>query len=335
MSHWTTVYQFPIDKDLSELAQFIRRNRLPLRISEENNSQVLSAADPRLPGLLQPVLERWLAGEIRLGDIRVEAVEEPGSVATDDAVEEQREGEKNTPEETEAGFSAKTDLPESASTQPGPASPLPDWPLQKAPLCLVLIALCFIGWLLPEPLARALLIVPDRGGDFGLAGSTLARHWAQGEYWRLWTPAIVHFSLPHALFNALGVWILGRSLEARAGTLAFALLVLASAAASNLAQYYWSPETHFGGMSGVVYALVGAVLVLQRWQRDWRDVPSGIVAVAVGWLLFCATGLFTYIFGTGIANAAHIGGFVCGMILALLYCFAGGARKFSDNPAAA
>lgn len=333
MNHWITVYEFPIDKDLSELAQFIRRHRLPLRISEESNRQVLSAADPRLPGLLQPVLERWLAGEIRLGDIRVEAVEEPAAVPTDELVDGARGGEKNSGDETASKEVPETRVREAEVSHSASVSPLPDWPWRKTPLCLVLIALCFIGWLLPEPLVRDLLIVPDRSGAFDIAGSTLARHWAQGEYWRLWTPAIVHFSLPHALFNAMGVWILGRSLEARAGTVVFALLILVSAAASNLSQYYWSPETRFGGMSGVVYALVGAVFVLQRWQRDWRDVPSGLVAVAVGWLLFCASGLFTYIFGIGIANAAHIGGFLCGILLAFAYCLAGGAKKFSDNPA--
>lgn len=334
MSHWITVYEFPIDKDLSELAQFIQRYQLPLRISEENNRQVLSAADPRLPDLLQPVLERWQAGEIRLGDIRVEAVEEPASVPAADAVEKERE--KNTGEEPAPDTpDVSAEAPQDESAKPVMVSPLPDWPWRQTPLCLLLIALCFIGWLLPEPLVRALLIFPDRSVDFDIANSTLAWHWAQGEYWRLWTPAIVHFSLPHALFNALGIWILGRSLEARAGTLVFALLVLVSAAVSNLVQYYWSPETPFGGMSGVVYALVGAVFILQRWRPGWRDVPSGIVALAVGWLLFCASGLFTYVFGIGIANAAHIGGFLCGILLALLYCIAGGAKKFSDNPTAA
>ncbi|MFC6977834.1 rhomboid family intramembrane serine protease [Microbulbifer taiwanensis] len=141
------------------------------------------------------------------------------------------------------------------------------------------------------------------------------------------------FFLPHALFNALGIWILGRPLEARAGTLAFAALVLFSAAASNLAQYYWSPQMVFGGMSGVVYALVGGVFVLQRWQPGWRDVPAGIVALAVGWLLLCATGLVTYVLGVGVANAAHFGGFISGLLLTLLYCLAGGARHFSDNTA--
>lgn len=299
MNHWTTICQFPLERDLTELAQFARRHRLPLRIAEEGNRQVVSTPNPQLAEMLRPLLERWRVGEIDLADIRVEPV--------DAGPEGEAVGEE------------------------APAAFPPTWPWRRTPLSLVLIALCFIGWLLlRENLAQGLVIHPERAGHFGTGFSTLARHWAQGEYWRLWTPAIVHFSLPHALFNALGIWILGRPLEARAGTPAFAALVFVSAPAANLVQYYWSPQILFGGMSGVVYALVGSVFVLQRWQPGWRDVPAGIVGLAVAWLLLCASGLVEYVIGVGIANAAHLGGFFCGLLLALCYCLAGGARNFSQ-----
>lgn len=333
MSRWIPVYQFPLDKDLSELARFVRRCRLPLRIAEENNRQVLTTPDPQLGEFLVPLITRWEAGEIDLARVHLEPVEGEGPQESEGIAE---------PAKSAAG-KGKAGRGEKEAEEETRLSPLPSWPLQKTPLSLVLIAACFIGWfLLRNNLAEALLIYPDRGGGFqldtvlrNLGSSTLAWHWANGEYWRLWTPAIVHFSLPHALFNALGIWILGRPLEARAGTLAFALLVLVSAPVANLAQYYWSPQIVFGGMSGVVYALVGAVFVLQRWRPGWRDVPAGLVPLALGWLLLCATGLVTYVIGTGIANAAHIGGFICGLLLALIYCLAGGAHNFSDKPASA
>lgn len=339
MSDWTPVREFPLNQDLTELAQFIQRCGLPLRISEENNCQLLSTLDPRLRELLLPVIERWDAGEIRLADIRVEAV--PESVSREggtSAASGEGKESSESPAVTGSGIDTSKDSPAKSAipTEPEPAAvelPLPNWPLQKTPLSLVLIALCIIGWLLlRENMVRGLIIFPDRGGDFELARSTLAWHLQQGEYWRLWSPAMVHFSLPHALFNALGVWILGRSLEARAGTLAFAVLVSVSALVSNLAQYYWSPETVFGGMSGVVYALVGSVFILQRRYPAWHDVPSGIVLLAVAWLLLCATGIVTFVLGVGVANAAHVGGFVCGMLLTLAYCLLGGGRRFAGAP---
>ena len=325
MSHWITVRDYPLNQDLSELAQFIQRCGLPLRISEENNRQLLSTPDPRLGELLEPLLDRWSAGEINLADVRVEPVTESAPVAD--------EGESQDSAVAETADSATTPG-DAAGHEPVPeaASPLPSWPWRKTPLSLLLIALCFIGWLLVrENLAQLLAIYPQRSGDFTPANSTLAWHLTHGEYWRLWTPAILHFSLPHALFNAMGVWILGRPLEARAGTLMFAILVLIAAPVSNLAQYFWSPGILFGGMSGVVYALAGGVFVLQRWQPQWHDVPAGIVALMVGWLLVCATGLVTLIFDVGVANAAHLGGFAAGLLLATLYCLAGGAKNFAAN----
>ncbi|SFD02446.1 GlpG protein [Microbulbifer thermotolerans] len=312
MSHWIPIYQFPLDRDLADLAHFIRRHRLPLRITEENNCQVLSGPDSQLAELLLPLLRRWDAGEIDLATVRLEPID------TRDA---------------EASGAVSREVEEQDSGELGEL-PLAGWPLRKTPLSLVLIAVCFIGWLLRHyGLVDGLLIYPDPRADFQLASSSLAWHWAQGEYWRLWTPAVVHLSLPHALFNALGIWILGRPLEARAGTLLFALLVFVSAAVANLAQYCWSPEIQFGGMSGVVYALVGAVFLLQRWVPGWRELPAGLVPLALGWLLLCASGLVTYVIGTGIANAAHIGGFICGLLLALIYCLAGGAHQFIGKPA--
>ncbi|WP_346837784.1 rhomboid family intramembrane serine protease [Microbulbifer sp. SAOS-129_SWC] len=329
MSHWTTLREFPLDQDLTELARFIQRCHLPLRISEEGNRQRLSTPDPRLGDLLLPLLDRWSAGELDLDQVRVEPVPaEPPEAgpAPDNAATDA------------ADTSADNTSADNPGTEPPPAAPaqavstLPSWPWHRTPLSLVLIALCFIGWLVVrENLEQLLAIYPQPSGGFSPGNSSLAWHLRNGEYWRLWTPAILHFSLPHALFNAMGIWILGRPLEARAGKLAFAALVLIAAPVSNLAQYYWSPQILFGGMSGVVYALGGSVFVLQRWQPQWSDVPAGIVALMVGWLLICATGLFTFIFGVGIANAAHLGGFVSGLLLTALYCLAGGAKNFAAS----
>ncbi|WP_237062998.1 rhomboid family intramembrane serine protease [Microbulbifer zhoushanensis] len=315
MSDWITVREFPPQQDLSELAQFIRRSGLPLRITEERNCQRLATPDPRLNELLQPLLDRWSAGEIDLSQIQVTAQHSETGSDTGQA--------PGAPGETGGDYQATV-------------AALPSWPLDRTPVSLILILLCFVGWFLAsDSFARQLIILPDRGADFSLATSSLAWHFANGEYWRLWTPAILHFSLPHALFNALGIWIVGRPLEARAGSGVFTVAVLVSAAVANLAQYWWSPGTIFGGMSGVVYALVGCVFVLQRRHPEWLEVPRGIVAVAVGWLLICATGLVTLLVGVGVANAAHMGGFACGVALAAVYCLAGGDRHFTNDDGAA
>ncbi|WP_299594994.1 rhomboid family intramembrane serine protease [uncultured Microbulbifer sp.] len=328
MSNWITVCEFPLSKDLSAVADFIRRHQLPLRITEESNRQCVASLAPQLVEPMKQLLERWQAGEVDLAQIQVHTYDENSSA-----------GSSPQRDATETDVKPDGDAVADGSNASAAAAPrsqaavlpsvIPQWSLRQTPVSLVLIALCFIGWImLRQGWAEPLVIFPQKVGDFDGAQSSLAWHLARGEFWRLWTPAIVHFSLPHALFNSLGVWIVGRSLEARAGSWWFALLVLISAPVSNLAQYYWAPQNLFGGMSGVVYALIGAAFVIQRWQPQWRDVPPSLIWLAVVWLLVCMLGVVDYFIPGGIANAAHIGGFAAGLLLALLFCVGGGARRY-------
>ncbi|WP_444946030.1 rhomboid family intramembrane serine protease [Microbulbifer sp. VTAC004] len=317
MSQWLVIYSFPLSKDLCALAHFIQRYQLPLRIVEEKNRQQIMTFDGNLAEVLKPLLQRWDAGEVDLDRVQLQAAQPNG--APDSAVE------ANDPETESAHQPKKNVSSEQAHNQ---VSVLPSFPLDKTPVSLLLIALCFVGWFLQaNNFSSALLIYPDQTGN-PLSDSSLAWHLQNGQWWRLLTPAIVHFSLPHALFNALGIWILGRPLEARGGSLMYTLLVLIGAIVSNLSQYLWEPRVLFGGMSGVVYGLVGFALVVQRFQPAWRDIPVGIITVALVWLVLCALGVVTFFTGVGVANAAHIGGFVSGLVVALVYCVVGGGRKF-------
>ncbi|BBM01667.1 rhomboid family intramembrane serine protease [Microbulbifer sp. GL-2] len=320
MSQWIVVYAFPLSKDLSALVRFIQRYQLPLRIAEEKNRQQLLTPDASLAEILKPLLQRWDAGEIDLDKVQIQSTQ-PG-----DALETAAETIDSVAE-----LAGQPDKNTSAEHKGRRASVLPSFPLDKTPISLLLIALCFLGWFLQtNNFSNALLIYPDQSGNT-LAHSSLAWHLQSGEWWRLLTPAIVHFSLPHALFNALGIWILGRPLEARGGSFMYIALVLIGAAVSNLTQYLWEPRVLFGGMSGVVYALVGFALVVQRFQSAWRDIPSGLLTVAMAWLIVCALGIVTFFTGVGVANAAHIGGFFSGLVIALVYCVLGGGRKFSPG----
>ncbi|WP_288129289.1 rhomboid family intramembrane serine protease [Microbulbifer sp.] len=326
MSEWLTVCEFPLGEDLTPVAAFIRRHQLPLRITEERNHQRVSSPVAQLVEPMRKLLQDWHAGRVDLQQItvqmkRVEGEAEPSVI--------DRDADQSTPPAGEP--SVATEASDESAPRPGaaPFSVIPDWPLRSTPVCLVLIALCFIGWfLLRHNLFGPLIIEPQQPGDFTVPDSTLSQQLSRGEFWRLWTPAIVHFSLVHALFNSLGIWILGRTLEARAGSLWFAVLVLLSAPVSNLAQYYVSPENLFGGMSGVVYALVGAIFVIQWWRPGWREVPRSIIWAAIAWYLLCMSGIVDYFLPGGIANAAHLGGLLSGLLLGFLFCIGGGARRY-------
>lgn len=142
-----------------------------------------------------------------------------------------------------------------------------------------------------------------------------------GQWWRLATPAFLHFSIFHIIFNALWLWELGRRVEFVLRPLGYAVFFLIAAIASNLTQHFWSGEPGvFGGMSGVVYAYVGFIALAQRLRpHPALAVPDGLLVFMLVWLLLCLSGIVDMFITGGIANGAHVGGLVAGAVLGLLY----------------
>jgi GlpG protein len=131
---------------------------------------------------------------------------------------------------------------------------------------------------------------------------------ANGQVWRLVTPILLHFSPLHILFNMLWLWQLGSMMELLRGWRRYLLFIVAIAVLSNLGQYVVAGPA-FGGMSGVVYALLG-----YAWIRGRYDPTSGFF-VEPQIVLFMTIWFFICLFGwiPGVANTAHAVGFAGGI----------------------
>lgn len=131
-----------------------------------------------------------------------------------------------------------------------------------------------------------------------------------GEVWRLLTPIFIHMNVMHIFFNMMWMATLGSLIEARQSRALMVRLVLLLGIGSNLVQYVSSGTGNFGGMSGVVYGLIGYM-----WIRGKFDPSCGLeldrntVIMSMIWFFLC----FTNWVGP-IANGAHAGGLVLGMI---------------------
>jgi GlpG protein len=137
-----------------------------------------------------------------------------------------------------------------------------------------------------------------------------------GQYWRLITPVFLHFGWLHIVFNSLWLWELGSKVERLMGPLNMALLFLVIALVSNASQYIFGGAGIFGGMSGVVYGLLGFSWVAPLLQPHWRIQPAPtLMLFMVGWLVVCMVGLVQVLGFGAIANAAHLGGLLCGAAL--------------------
>ena len=144
--------------------------------------------------------------------------------------------------------------------------------------------------------------------------------WIDNQWWRLITPIFIHFSFAHLAFNCLWIFILGEKIENTDGSLIFILLVIFSANLSNCLQYFWTETSLFGGLSGVIYGLIGFCMIVEfDSQYDRYKLPPALYLFMIVWLLLGFAGILD-LFGFGsVANFAHLGGLISGILFAMIY----------------
>ena len=139
------------------------------------------------------------------------------------------------------------------------------------------------------------------------------------QWWRLISPIFLHFSFAHLAFNCLWIYILGEKIERIDGSLTFISIVIFTAVSSNSLQYFWNGSSLFGGLSGVIYGLIGFCMLIEMdSSRDIYDIPPGLYMFMIIWMILGFLGVLE-LFGFGsVANFAHLGGLVSGIIFAMM-----------------
>lgn len=153
----------------------------------------------------------------------------------------------------------------------------------------------------------------------------------KGQFWRLFSPCVLHGGFFHILFNMLWLWLLGRAIEERIGVLKMLALILSAGVFSNTAQYLMSGPL-FLGFSGVIMALASFI-----WMRlriaPWEGYPVNRATISFLFLFIGAIFALTFIsfflqiftnipFSPNIANTAHIVGGLIGAFLGRFKIFA-------------
>ncbi|SFR76695.1 GlpG protein [Marinobacter daqiaonensis] len=189
-------------------------------------------------------------------------------------------------------------------------------------VCAIIAVAAVLAWatgLGRGELAAWLMYVDPRGFDWQTLAarlSALSDTMASGQFWRLITPDFLHFSLMHILFNAVMLWFLGSQVEYIDGRGRFLALFLVSSLISNTLQFLASGPL-FGGLSGVVYGVLGYCWLSQ--QRVPRfQFPPALMTFAVVWMIIGFTPL-PVMLGIGrMANEAHLGGLLGGLLMAVI-----------------
>lgn len=141
-------------------------------------------------------------------------------------------------------------------------------------------------------------------GDIGNPGMLL----------RTFTPMFLHFGELHLVFNMLWLWYFGRQLEPRGARWLFPTVILLTSFTANTAQYLLGGSNNFGGMSGVVYGLLGYAWILQKMLPGQRPMLSDQMFLFFVIMLVAMELLAS----SWIATAAHLGGLLSGLFLGIV-----------------
>jgi membrane associated rhomboid family serine protease len=166
-------------------------------------------------------------------------------------------------------------------------------------LIAVLIGLGVLDWLAGGRVSW-LLVFP------GFAPTPLVVVWAL-------TSALVHASFAHLALNVFALAIFGSVLEPRIGGRWLLGLFVTGAVVGPLVHAVFDPAPVLGA-SAANGALAGTGLLLAQRHQLGRHGP--LMMIFAG--LFLLTSLVGFVapFGGQIADAAHLGGFVAGLLLA-------------------
>jgi membrane associated rhomboid family serine protease len=150
----------------------------------------------------------------------------------------------------------------------------------------------------------------------------------------IFTSMFMHAGLAHIAGNMLYLWIFGDNVEDRLGHFGYLVFYLAGGVVASLTHILtnWGSDMPTVGASGAIAAVLGAYLVFFPSSRvaTFIPLPFGIfykltlvpAAVVLGlWFVYQLFEGVAALGGAdvgGVAVWAHIGGFVFGMVVAVL-----------------
>jgi membrane associated rhomboid family serine protease len=154
-----------------------------------------------------------------------------------------------------------------------------------------------------------------------------------GQYFTVLTSMFLHGGWMHIIGNMLYLWIFGNNIEDSMGHLRFVFFYLLTGLVAALTHLAFNPASTVPtiGASGAVSGVLGAYLILFPHARILTLIPLGWFIRMVylpAWVLlifwialqFISQALDTMDpVGGGVAYAAHIGGFVAGLVLIPLF----------------
>lgn len=139
---------------------------------------------------------------------------------------------------------------------------------------------------------------------------------AAGEWYRIFTAALLHGGIMHLAFNMYALYLFGPRLEQQVGSTAFGALYVAAAGAGGAVSYAFGPIGQVSiGASGAIFGLFGAWMFV-AWKM--RHSPGGRAMFNQLGVLLAINLALPFLVG-GIDWRAHMGGLAAGIGIAWLW----------------
>jgi rhomboid protease GluP len=145
-----------------------------------------------------------------------------------------------------------------------------------------------------------------------------------GEIWRLFTPMLLHASIPHILFNMYALYAFGVGLERYYGHRRFLILYILGGFAGNVCSFLFSNEPSLGA-STAIFGLVAAEAIFIFRNRFFFGKRAGPMLLNT---LFIVVINLILGLSPGIDNWGHLGGLIGGLAFAW---FAGPIFKVDNS----
>lgn len=134
-----------------------------------------------------------------------------------------------------------------------------------------------------------------------------------GEYYRLFTCIFLHIGIMHLLCNMYSLYIIGREVENLFGKIKYIIIFILSGIFGSIMSLAFTHNTISAGASGAIFGLLGALLYFGMHYRTYlgEAIKRSIIPIIV-------VNLIIGFFAEGINLAAHIGGLVGGVLVAMM-----------------
>jgi rhomboid protease GluP len=161
-------------------------------------------------------------------------------------------------------------------------------------------------------------IMTPTGQDLVNWGANYTPSTYGGQPWRLLTACFLHIGLIHIAVNMMSLRVLGSQIEPLLGTSRFAVGYVATGLTGSLVSLWWhSAGVISAGASGAIFGLEGilvGLLMTNLFDQEARKALLKNSLYVVGINLLIGAGI-------GADNAAHLGGFLGGLLVGLGYYF--------------